>query len=123
MTDEVTQNTGLYRLDLRGRLEHHLIGIAPAPIFSRLEALHDRVTAAMEMLSGMPIGRRVTATHMTAGETQAQMDPAGSHFQAFLTALGRNGLNCMHLSEMGALHEGCRSRAARSQLPNAAPAT
>ena len=39
---------------LRARLlQEHLIHVAPAPVFSRLDRLHDRMLAVMKVLGGV----------------------------------------------------------------------
>src|ERR1700730_7132826 len=65
-----------------------LVDIAPAPIFSRLEGLDDRMPAVVEMLPRVPMLRGVTAADVTAGQTQAQMHPPRANPQAILATIG-----------------------------------
>ena len=76
----------------RGGLEQQLVRIAPAPVFTRLEAPHDRVFGLVEMLGGVAIGRIVTAADMAAGEAEPKMDPPAAAGEALLTPAG--GLGC-----------------------------
>jgi hypothetical protein len=88
------------RTDHSGEIKFDLIDVAPAPVFSGLKRLHDRVLRASEMLCGMLILRRVATAHVTAVHAQPQMDPGISHLQALFTAASvrRNVLN---LSDVG----------------------
>ena len=42
----------------------------------------------VEMLGGVLVLRIVTATDMSTGETEAQVHPGITHFQAFLAPIG-----------------------------------
>jgi hypothetical protein len=70
------------------RFEHHPIDVTPDPVLSRLEGLDHRVVGRVEMLGGVLILRIVTATDMSAGETEAQVDPGSANFQTVLTSIG-----------------------------------
>lgn len=70
------------------RLKEPLVDVAPDPLLTRLEGLNDRVVGSMEMLGGVLILRIVTATDMSTGETEAQVHPGITHFQAFLASIG-----------------------------------
>jgi hypothetical protein len=70
------------------KLEHELIDITPAPVLTRLEGLDNRVVGRVEMLGGVLVLRIVTATDMSTGETEAQVHPGITHFQAFLAPIG-----------------------------------
>ena len=54
----------------------------------RLEGLNDRVVGRVEMLGGMLILRIVAAADMTTDETETQMHPGITYFQAILAAIG-----------------------------------
>jgi hypothetical protein len=60
---------------------------APAPVFSRLEGLDDRVVATMEVLSRVLVWRGVATAHVAACQAQAQMYPGSADSQAILAAL------------------------------------
>jgi len=70
------------------KLEHELIDITPAPVFSWLEGLNDRMVGRVKMLGSMLILRRIAAADMPAFETEAQVDPRISNFQTILTSIG-----------------------------------
>src|ERR1700694_3953508 len=69
------------------KLEHELVDVTPAPVFSWLEGLNDRVVGRVEMPGGMLILRRIAAADMPAFQTEAQVYPCISHFQTILTAI------------------------------------
>jgi hypothetical protein len=48
---------------------------APAPIFSRLQGLHNWVLCRSKVFGGMLVFGAVTATDMAARETDAQVHP------------------------------------------------
>jgi hypothetical protein len=70
------------------RLEHHFIDVAPDPVLTRLERLNDWMVGCVEVLGGMLVLGRITAAHVSTGETETQVYPAISGFQAVLTAIG-----------------------------------
>ncbi len=70
------------------KLEHELIDITPAPVLTRLEGLDNRVVGRVEMPGGVLILRIVTATDMSTGETEAQVHPGITDFQAVLAPIG-----------------------------------
>jgi hypothetical protein len=63
-----------------------LVNIAPAPIFSGLERLDDRVLGFMKVLGGVLVFGRIAAADVAAFQTQAQVHPGVSHFEAFFAA-------------------------------------
>jgi hypothetical protein len=83
-----------YTCDVRGitnrssKLEHYLVDVTPTPVLSRLEGLDNRVVGRVEMPGGVLIFRIVTATDMSAGETEAQVYPRIPNSQAILTPIG-----------------------------------
>ena len=70
------------------KLEHELIDITPAPVLTRLPGLDNRVVGRVEMPGGVLILRIVTAADMSTGETEAQVHPGITHFQAVLAPIG-----------------------------------
>jgi hypothetical protein len=59
----------------------------------------------MIMFGGVFVWRTITTAHMTAFQTQAQMDPPIARFKAIFTAR-RAGLDYLHLTQMstGLIH-------------------
>jgi hypothetical protein len=57
-------------------------------MFARLNRSDDRVLHGVKVFRCVFVLGTVTASHMPAGQTQPQMDPAISHLKAFLAALG-----------------------------------
>jgi len=49
----------------------HLIHVTPAPIFSGLEGLDNRVLSGVEVLGRMAVGARIAATYVPADEALA----------------------------------------------------
>jgi hypothetical protein len=68
-------------------LKHHLVDVAPAPVFSRLEGLDNRVVGRVEMLRRVLVLRGVAASDMPANQALAQVNPAIASFQTVLTAI------------------------------------
>ena len=72
------------RLVLRGRIrskvEKHFIDVAPTPPLGRIVALDDRMLGGMEVLRGMPPGRLVAASDMTASPANPQVHPGAAGF-------------------------------------------
>jgi hypothetical protein len=71
------------------RLEEQLVDVAPGPVLTRLEGLNDRVVGGVEMPCGVLVLRIVTAADVSTGETETQVHPAISNFQAVLTFIQR----------------------------------
>jgi len=67
--------------------QEHVIRVTPRPIFTRLKGSNDRVAVGVKMFRGVAIRRRVAAAHMSAGQTEPQVDPGRTDFQTFLTAV------------------------------------
>ena len=68
-----------------------------------------------EMFRGMSIGRAVATADMTTGQTETEMHPGRSRFEAFLTALGASGhgmkigrVRTGHISPPRAEEQPCR---------------
>jgi hypothetical protein len=66
---------------------HCLVHVTPAPVLAGLEGLDDGVTALMEMMCRVPMGRGIAAADMTACQTQAQMHPNSTDPQAIRAAI------------------------------------
>ena len=81
------------------RLEHDLIDITPAPIFTGLEGLDNGMAARMEMFGSVLVFRRVTAANMPANKAFAQVYPRVTNFQAILAAIS-TGRDIPDLIEM-----------------------
>jgi hypothetical protein len=73
--------------DLRG-LKHDLIDVAPRPILTWLDRLHEGVMSGMVVPSGMLIFRRIAARDVAAGQTHSQMNPFIARLHAFFAATG-----------------------------------
>jgi hypothetical protein len=61
----------------------HLINVAPAPIFARLNRPHNRVLRRMKMFRSVLIFRRIAASHVPANHAQPQMHPGISQLYTF----------------------------------------
>ena len=70
------------------KIEKELVDVTPAPVLLWLEGLHDRMVGRVEMPGGMFILRIVTAADMSTDQTDTQMHPGVTHFQALLAAIG-----------------------------------
>jgi len=70
------------------QLQGHLLDITPGPVLPGLERLDNRVVGGVKMPGGVLILRIVTATDMSTGETEAQMHPGITRFQAILAPIG-----------------------------------
>jgi len=81
------------------RLEHDLIDITPAPIFTGLEGLDNGMAARMEMFGSVLVFRRVAAANMPANKAFAQVYPRVTNFQAILAAIS-TGCDIPDLIEM-----------------------
>ena len=79
------------------------IDITPAPRFTGLEGLDDRMFGGVKMFSCVPVGGVVTTAHVAANQTNTEMDPPTADFQALFTALGAR-CNFLDLTYMGAVH-------------------
>jgi hypothetical protein len=84
---------------MESEINLHFIHKTPAPIFPRLDRLHDRVLCLMEMFGSVLILRRIAAAHVAAGSTEPQVNPGVAHLEAFLAAMGSR-LDIAHLIEM-----------------------
>ena len=83
-----------------GPLEHDLVDVTPAPVFTRLEGLDNRVVGRVEMLGRMLVFRRVAAADVSTNEALAQMYPGVASFQTILAAIC-TGRNLSYLIKMG----------------------
>ena len=72
---------------LSRRLEHDLVDVAPAPVFTGLEGLDNGMASRMEMPGSMLILRGVAAANMPADKALAQVYPGIANFQAILAAI------------------------------------
>jgi hypothetical protein len=83
-------------------LEHNLVDVTPAPIFTGLEGLDDGMIRRVKMLGCMFILRRVTTADMSTDQAFAQVDPRVPDFQAVFTAISA-GCNLLDLIKMRTL--------------------
>jgi len=72
----------------RRLLEHDLVDIAPAPVFTGLEGLNNRMATRVEMFGSVLIFRRIAAANMPADKALTQVYPCVANFQAILAAIG-----------------------------------
>ena len=70
---------------------HQLIHIAPEPVFSRFDGLHDGMFAPVKMFCGVFILRGITTTNVAADQTQSEMNPGVAFFQTFLAPVTARG--------------------------------
>jgi hypothetical protein len=87
--------------DMSGReIQRELVYIAPAPGLPWFKRAHDGVLGPVKVLRGVAVRRRIATSHVTANETEAQVDPRSAHFQTFFTTLRSSRLNIPDLIEM-----------------------
>ena len=79
--------TSLRRRPIR-QVKHDFVNVTPAPAFGRIIGFDDRVIGCMKMLRRVAVGRLITATDMTAGSADAQMQPWIAQLQAFFAPKG-----------------------------------
>ncbi len=84
-------------------LHKSLVHKTPPPIFARFKGLDNRMIGRVEMLSGVPIGRFVTAPDMAADQAKPQMHPPITGFQTIFTTLGA-GCDLLDETHMLARH-------------------
>jgi hypothetical protein len=69
-------------------LDFDFIDVTPSPVLPRLERLNDRVVDGTKVLRGVFVFRAVAASDVPAAETQPEMHPCITHFEAFLASVG-----------------------------------
>lgn len=84
------------------KLKSKLVNVTPAPVLSRLKGLDNRVVGRMEMPGSVLILRVVATTNMSTGETEAQVNPGITGFQAIFAAVCTGG-DLSYLVEMRTL--------------------
>src|SRR6266851_8184027 len=84
-----------------GGLELDLVGVAPTPVFARLESPDDRMSGLVEMRGGVLVRRAVAAADMTTLHAEPKVHPRAAHAQAVLAAVGA-GRDLVDLVEMRA---------------------
>jgi hypothetical protein len=72
---------------LSRRLEHDLVDVAPAPVFTRLEGLDNGMAGRMEMAGSVFVFRGVATANVPADKALAQVYPGIANFQAVLAAI------------------------------------
>ena len=78
------RNRAVVRCLAAGKVERHLIDVAPSPTLGRIVALDDRVPGRMKMLGRVAIRRVVATSDMSAGAADSQMNPNIARLEAFL---------------------------------------
>jgi hypothetical protein len=69
-------------LDLTG---FDFVDVTPDPVFPGLNGPNQRMFAAVKVLGGVLVLRRIAAIYLSAGQAQPQVDPGVAHLHAFLT--------------------------------------
>ena len=82
--------------------QEHFVDVTPRPIFTRLKGSNDGMTGGVKMFRGMAVRRRIATTHMSARQTEPQMDPGRTDLQAFFAAVCAGNDIAFYLIEMGA---------------------
>src|SRR5207302_58543 len=82
----------------------HLVGVTPRPAFPRLIRGDHGVRGGLGVSCGVPTRGVVTATHVAARQTQAQVNPRLPRPQALLAPCGRTRRNRIDLCGMFAGH-------------------
>jgi len=91
-----------FRYSITPLLHEDFVGIAPHPVFAWLEGTDDGMFIVAVVSGGVFVLGRIAATHMAAGEAEAQMDPGVSHFKTlFATSTAR--FDFVNLIEVRAL--------------------
>jgi hypothetical protein len=75
----------------RGKIASDLMYIAPGPLISRHDRAHDWVLRVMEVLCGVPSGRRVATTDVATRQAFSKRYPRSSLFNAFFAKVLRPG--------------------------------
>jgi hypothetical protein len=74
-------------------VDEDVVDVAIDPVLVGLEGLNDGVQSRVEVLGCVLVRRAVAAADVAAGQAEPEMDPAGSHREAFLAALGSPGFD------------------------------
>jgi hypothetical protein len=69
-------------------VEIHLVDIAPAPMFSRFDGLHDRVPHLVEVGCGMAVPGGIATANLAAFQAHAQVHPAISEVETLVATPG-----------------------------------
>jgi hypothetical protein len=77
------------------------VQIAPHPMLARLLRSHDRMMRSAKVLGCVLVFGGVTTAYVSAGETDAEMDPGVTDFQAVF-ATGSTRRNLADLFQVGA---------------------
>src|SRR5438270_1169004 len=92
------------KFDYKSRLlKHDLVDVAPAPVFSWLKRLDNRVIGRVEMLRRVLVLRGIAASDMPANQALTQVNPAIANFQTVLTAI-RARCDLVYLIQMTTLY-------------------
>jgi hypothetical protein len=81
----------------------NFVGVAPDPIFTRLDRADERMVCAAEMLGSVFVFRRIAATDVRALKAEPQMDPSISRLDAVFTYVfvGRGELDAVQVCTVG----------------------
>jgi hypothetical protein len=82
------------------KVKFELIHVAPAPLLARLERPDDRVISLVKVFPRMLILGRIATTHVSAFQTETQVDPRIAQLQALLAALRRAWPNAPNMIQM-----------------------
>jgi hypothetical protein len=83
--------------------EPHLVDVAPAPVFARLERTDDRMLRRLCVRSRVAVRRVIASADVTASKTDAQVQPLAADAQEILAALDRGRhVSNQDLIKMGA---------------------
>src|SRR5512139_1793609 len=74
----------------------HLILVAPAPVFARLERAHDWVTHSTGVLGCVSVRGGVAAADLPAAQADPQVDPVVAGLEAFLAAVDLSDRRRLH---------------------------
>jgi hypothetical protein len=96
----------ILRESVSGGQQEQLVGEAPGPVLHRLQRAGDGVVHGLPVGPGVPAGRAVAATDVTAAEALPQMDPTGALTQTVLAPVEGAGGHVADLAEVVAARRG-----------------
>jgi len=80
----VARDLAVVRRLAGGKIEHHLVDVAPSPALGRIVAFDDRVAGGVKMLGRVPVRRLVATADMSARAADPEMEPSVAGLEAFL---------------------------------------
>src|SRR3954466_7242663 len=84
-------------------LEEDVVDVAPEPVLTRFERLHQRVAGTPGVGGGVLVGRRVAAPDVPALDTAAQVHPAPAGRQALDAAVAARRHGGLDVGQVRAL--------------------